>query len=545
MADTKLSDMTDVGALADSDLLYLVRAGAWYKTTVGAVKTALAGIQGTVATHADLPVTLGTPALGAMYYVTTASGTWILGTKKERGFWRRTANGGTLADWTHQNDTVELTIDSTGVLVDDGDNTKKLQWQLSGISTGQTRVLVPLDKSYTVEETGHASKHLSGGADAIKLDDLAAPDDNTDRDATSSLHGLMPKADKAKLDKIYAAKADVASAGTIDLDAAASDLIEITGTTTITAITLAAGMHRIVRFQGALTLTHGSSLVLPGAANITTAAGDFAIFRGYAAGVVRCVAYTKASGVTVVAAGGTGNSSATAYAVLCGGTTSTGALQSIASVGTSGQVLTSNGAGALPTFQAAAAGSALTWPDIEAAQGMGSTYAACNFPTYAMSTNAAMNDGQVIFIAVYLPTAQTITGAVAYQSVQGNYTGDNNNKVGLYTYSGGTLTLVASSTNDSELWKATANTFVSKDFSSPYSASAGLLVIAFLWNNSASTTAPSLGRAATTINLAAMAPGTTNSGKLIGTLTGQTDLPSSQAMSGITGTASVIWGGIY
>lgn len=49
--------------------------------------------------------------------------------------------------------------------------------------------------------------------------------------------------------------------------------------------------------------------------------------------------------------GGTGRSSATAYGVLCGGTTSTGAQQSIASVGTSGQVLVSNGASALPTFQ--------------------------------------------------------------------------------------------------------------------------------------------------------------------------------------------------
>ena len=53
-----------------------------------------------------------------------------------------------------------------------------------------------------------------------------------------------------------------------------------------------------------------------------------------------------------IAGGGTGAASFTAYAVICGGTTTTGALQSIASVGTSGQVLTSNGAGALPTFQA-------------------------------------------------------------------------------------------------------------------------------------------------------------------------------------------------
>lgn len=54
--------------------------------------------------------------------------------------------------------------------------------------------------------------------------------------------------------------------------------------------------------------------------------------------------------------GGTGASSHTAYAVLCGGTTSTGAVQSVASVGSSGQVLTSNGAGSLPTFQDASGG---------------------------------------------------------------------------------------------------------------------------------------------------------------------------------------------
>ncbi len=52
-----------------------------------------------------------------------------------------------------------------------------------------------------------------------------------------------------------------------------------------------------------------------------------------------------------VAFGGSGVASHTAYAVICGGTTTTGGVQSIASVGTAGHVLTSNGAGALPTFQ--------------------------------------------------------------------------------------------------------------------------------------------------------------------------------------------------
>jgi len=60
-----------------------------------------------------------------------------------------------------------------------------------------------------------------------------------------------------------------------------------------------------------------------------------------------------------VADGGTGVSSLTAYAPIFGGTTSTGAVQS-GTVGTAGQVLTSNGAGALPTFQAAASGSVAT-----------------------------------------------------------------------------------------------------------------------------------------------------------------------------------------
>lgn len=51
-----------------------------------------------------------------------------------------------------------------------------------------------------------------------------------------------------------------------------------------------------------------------------------------------------------VALGGTGRATATAYGVIIGGTTATGAFQSVA-VGTAGQVLTSNGAGAAPTME--------------------------------------------------------------------------------------------------------------------------------------------------------------------------------------------------
>lgn len=65
---------------------------------------------------------------------------------------------------------------------------------------------------------------------------------------------------------------------------------------------------------------------------------------------------TNTSNPITVPQGGTGDASLTAYSILCGGTTSTGAIQSVASVGTTGQILTSNGAGFLPTFQTSAGG---------------------------------------------------------------------------------------------------------------------------------------------------------------------------------------------
>lgn len=90
--------------------------------------------------------------------------------------------------------------------------------------------------------------------------------------------------------------ADIASASTVNLTTATGNVLDVTGTTTITAITLAQGYWRVVRFTGILTLTNGASLILPTAANITTAAGDYALFAGYASSVVRCVGYWTASG---------------------------------------------------------------------------------------------------------------------------------------------------------------------------------------------------------------------------------------------------------
>ena len=53
----------------------------------------------------------------------------------------------------------------------------------------------------------------------------------------------------------------------------------------------------------------------------------------------------------VVAGGGTGNTTFTAYSVICAGTTATGAFQNVVGLGNAGEQLTSNGAGLLPTWQ--------------------------------------------------------------------------------------------------------------------------------------------------------------------------------------------------
>lgn len=120
--------------------------------------------------------------------------------------------------------------------------------------------------------------------------------------ASTGLLGSTGNAADARAALGFKRGADIASAATINLTTATGDLVDVTGTTTITAITLADGEERTVRFTGALTLTNGASLVLPGGANIATAAGDFASFRGYASGVVRCERYTRASGAALLLA---------------------------------------------------------------------------------------------------------------------------------------------------------------------------------------------------------------------------------------------------
>lgn len=77
------------------------------------------------------------------------------------------------------------------------------------------------------------------------------------------------------------------------------------------------------------------------------------------------MAYKRISPQPVIE-GGTGAITFTAYSIVAAGTTSTGSFQNVSGVGNSGQVLTSNGAAALPTWQAG--GASFTWAVITANQ---------------------------------------------------------------------------------------------------------------------------------------------------------------------------------
>ena len=131
------------------------------------------------------------------------------------------------------------------------------------------------------------------------LEDLAA-DANTARPIVAGGTGATTAAGARTalgVDRAMAKSTDIASATTTDLATATGNVVDITGTTTITGLgTVAAGQVYVLQFDGALTFTHNAtSLILPGAANITTAAGDIAVVVSEGSGNWRCVSYQVAA----------------------------------------------------------------------------------------------------------------------------------------------------------------------------------------------------------------------------------------------------------
>ena len=92
--------------------------------------------------------------------------------------------------------------------------------------------------------------------------------------------------------------AAIASATSVDFDAATGNFFHVSGTTTINTITLQSGYERTVVFDGILTLTQSANLLL-GGTSFATHAGMVLVFRGEGSGVTRLVGGMTASGKSV------------------------------------------------------------------------------------------------------------------------------------------------------------------------------------------------------------------------------------------------------
>ena len=124
---------------------------------------------GEVATYADLPLD-GTAPLDSRWLVRTNSGTWPFSTYKQAGVYVRIATVNASRDNDYRlTDTsfFDVMSDAAFLIYDDGDATRNLKFQLSGITTGTTRTLTAPDASGTIQLTGHAAVHASGGSDAV------------------------------------------------------------------------------------------------------------------------------------------------------------------------------------------------------------------------------------------------------------------------------------------------------------------------------------------------------------------------------------------
>jgi len=122
---------------------------------------------------------------------------------------------------------------------------------------------------------------------------------------STKLSGAVPSAALSNVDLVEGTKgADIASSSTIVIGTDGG-YFDITGTTGIAVMTVAAGRVFTLQFDGVVTSTHSSTLYLSGAANFTTEANDHMTFISVAANDVRQIGTgLKDGGSPVAAAGG-------------------------------------------------------------------------------------------------------------------------------------------------------------------------------------------------------------------------------------------------
>lgn len=142
------------------------------------------------------------------------------------------------------------------------------------------------------------------------------------------------------------------------------------------------------------------------------------------------------------------------------------------------------------------------------------------------STSYTLVDGTIFTSAFYLTKDMLITGVRWALATQGDYTADNNNRIGLYKVTGTTATLVASTANDPDLWKSAAYAWQTLPFTQSYQAEKGIYYVSFIYNSSAQVTAPAI-YAGESFTLGNMSSFLGNGVRVRGIFSAQTDLRAS------------------
>lgn len=215
-------------------------------------------------------------------------------------------------------------------------------------------------------------------------------------------------------------------------------------------------------------------------------------------------------------------------------------------LGTAGQVLTVNSGATAPEWSSPSSFVDDNWIDGIAA--LGSTIKADSLgcPLFLATTAVGLSSQVVRFCAVYLNKAATLTGVAVHIKTAGNFTGNNFNGVAIYSYSGGTLTKQADSSNSGSWWQGSTG-FVQIPFTSQLSASKGLYFVALMYSSSSQTTQPQLSGLAALDVTGKVAPLTTNGAKVHAvSLNLQTNLLSNYTSSTeLSTTTGVPWVAVY
>ena len=137
-------------------LKFNVFTGNFDQTGSGGGGGGSAFFAGEVPTYADLPLD-GTAALDSRWLVRSNSGTWPFSSYKQAGVYVRIATVGSSRDNDYRlTDTsfFDVMSDAAFLIYDDGDATRNLKFQLSGISTGTTRTLTVPNASGRIQVEG-------------------------------------------------------------------------------------------------------------------------------------------------------------------------------------------------------------------------------------------------------------------------------------------------------------------------------------------------------------------------------------------------------